>query len=182
MVNVIIIHGAYGNPDENWFPWLKEELKKLGHSVFVPGFPTPENQNLQNWLNVFKNYEKYVDENSILVGHSLGPALILHILEKKKAKAAFFVAGFLGNLGNDDFDTINSTFFKNFDWESIRQNCKKFTVFHSDNDPYVPITKAKKLAASLGTEVIEVKNAGHFNKKAGYNKFEILLEKIKELL
>lgn len=41
MANVIIIHGAYGNPEENWFPWLKKELEKLDCRVFVPKFPTP---------------------------------------------------------------------------------------------------------------------------------------------
>ncbi len=52
-------------------------------------------------------------------------------------------------------------------------------MFHSDNDPYVPLEKAKELAKKLGVELIMVKNAGHFNEKAGYTKFELLLEKIK---
>jgi len=48
----------------------------------VPEFPTPENQSLQNRLNTFQEYEKYLDENSIIVGHSLGPVFLLNILEK----------------------------------------------------------------------------------------------------
>ena len=28
MTKVILIHGAYGNPEENWFPWLKEEQQR----------------------------------------------------------------------------------------------------------------------------------------------------------
>ena len=48
MTNIIIIHGSYGNPNENWFPWLKSELKKLKCNVFVPKFPTPENQSLES--------------------------------------------------------------------------------------------------------------------------------------
>ena len=51
-----IIHGAYGDPEENWFPWLKTKLEGLGHQVFVPKFPTPENQTLNNWFNVFNKY------------------------------------------------------------------------------------------------------------------------------
>ena len=58
--NVIIIHGSYGSPEKNWFPWLKEELKKSGINTFVPRFPTPKNQNLDTWANVFKDYEPIV--------------------------------------------------------------------------------------------------------------------------
>ena len=79
----VIIHGAYGNPSENWIPWLRESLEKLGE-VIVPEFPTPEGQSLENWRNVFDSS----DENTILIGHSLGPAFILDILERNKAKAA----------------------------------------------------------------------------------------------
>ena len=183
MTNIIIIHGSYGNPNENWFPWLKSELEKLKCDVFVPEFPTPENQSLESWKKVFEEYKKYVNENTILIGHSLGPAFLLDLLENldKPVKSAFFISGFLGLLGNPDFDEINKTFTdRKFDWEKIIHNCKKFYIYHSNNDPYVPIKKATELAKKLDCEVIEIKNAGHFNEKAGYNKFKLLLEDIKK--
>ena len=74
---------------------------------------------------------------------------MLNILEKldKPIKAAFFVAGFIGLLGKPDFDNINKSFVdKSFDWQKIKQNCLKFFVFQSDNDPYVPLEKAEQLA------------------------------------
>lgn len=187
MTNILIVHGAYGHPGENWFPWLKSELEKLGHRVFVPKFPTPENQSLQNWLNILKDYEQYLDEKSIVVGHSIGPAFLLTVLEKNKSKAAFFVAGFVGGFtgkwADPTFDKINKTIAeKKFDWHKIKKNCKKFYSFYSDNDPYVPPEKASELGKYLGVKPILVKNAGHFNEDAGYNKFELLLEKIKNEL
>ena len=184
MTNIVIIHGTYGHPKENWFPWLKSELEKLDCRVFVPKFPTPKNQSLENWLKVFEEYKQYLDENSIVIGHSLGPAFLLNIIEKvdKPIKAAFFVSGFTGLL-NHPIDKINKSFVdKSFDWQGIRQNCPKFFVFHSDNDPYVPLEKSKEFAKNLGVSVILVKNAGHFNEKAGYTKFDLLLNKIKDEL
>jgi predicted alpha/beta hydrolase family esterase len=46
----------------------------------------------------------------------------------------------------------------------------------------VPLEKAKELAKNLDVNVILVKNAGHFNEKAGYTKFYLILEKIKKEL
>lgn len=180
----IIVHGSYGNPNENWFPWLREELEKIGYKVFVPAFPTPKNQKLEVWMEIFDKYKKELDENSILVGHSIGCAFILGILERIKVKinAVFLVAGFLGPLGNDFYDSISKTFTqKEFDWEKIKNNCDKFFVYHADNDPHIPLEKGQEMAKNLGSKLIIVKNAGHFNEKYGYKKFDILLEDIKNL-
>ena len=49
-------------------------------------------------------------------------------------------------------------------------------MYHSDNDPYVPLEKGVALANGLGSEVILVEGAGHFNVEAGYTRFERLLE------
>jgi hypothetical protein len=42
-----IIHGTCGEPDGNWFPWLKQKLEEQGHEVVVPDFPGIENQSLE---------------------------------------------------------------------------------------------------------------------------------------
>jgi predicted alpha/beta hydrolase family esterase len=184
MTNVFIIHGSYGHPEENWFPWLKKELEKLSHTVYIPKFPTPEGQTLENWLKVFENYEQHLDKSSICVGHSCGAAFVLNLLERinHPIKAAFLIAGSVGLL-NNEFDKVSSTFTnRRFDWKKIKKNCTKFYVFHSDNDPYVPLKKGIELAKKLGVDIILVKNAGHFNEKSGYTRFDLLLEKIKDEL
>ena len=176
-----IIHGAYGKPDENWFPWLKKKLEEQGHEVYLPEFPTPKNQTLENWMEVFEEYLPKVDEETIFVGHSLAPAFILSILEKLnvQVRASFFVSGFIGLLGNNTFDEINESFVtKDFDWNRIKENCRKFYTYHSDNDPYVPLEKGKELEERLGAKFTLVEDAGHFNEKAGYTEFYRLLADI----
>lgn len=183
MANVIIIHGAYGNPEENWFPWLKKELGKPDCNVFVPKFPTPENQTLENWLKVFEKYERYLDENTMVIGHSLGCAFLLNVLERanRPIKSAFLVAGFVSALDIPELDNITRSFWdRKFDWKKIRNNCRNFTLYHSDNDPYVSLEKGKELAERLDCRLKIIKNAGHFNKKSGHTKFEMLLEDIKK--
>ena len=92
------------------------------------------------------------------------------------------VAPFIELLNNKEIDEINSTFvLKEFNWQKIKENCEKFFVFASNNDPYVPIEVSKKVFDNLSAEFIKVEGAGHFNKDAGYLKFEKLLNLIKEL-
>ncbi|MBI3035557.1 alpha/beta hydrolase, partial [Candidatus Woesearchaeota archaeon] len=60
----------------------------------------------------------------------------------------------------------------------IKNHCKKFSVFHSDNDPYVSLENGQELSKKLNTKLIFIPNAGHFNKSAGYPKFDALFKKI----
>ncbi|CAN5117646.1 alpha/beta hydrolase [soil metagenome] len=182
MKNAFIIHGAWGTPQENWFPWLKTELEKIGYTVTVPQFPTPEGQSLESWLKIWSEYNDQCNDETIIIGHSIGVAFILNILQRldHPIKAAYLVAGFIRSLNNDEVDAINATFYeKPFDWEKIKSNCKEFVCFNSDNDPYVPVDQGEELAHNLGVTVTLVPNAGHFNTKAGYTKFPLLLQRIK---
>jgi predicted alpha/beta hydrolase family esterase len=183
-LRVVIVHGAYGSPEENWFPWLKQELEGLGHEVIVPRFPTPEGQQVGKWLQILDQEVGEYSSNLVMVGHSLGPALILRKLEQleEPIRAAFLVSVFVGELGLPDFDPINANFFdKPFDWEEIRHNCQEFFIYNGDNDPYVPLEQGREMARRLKTELNVVHDAGHINAAAGYDKFERLLADIKSL-
>ncbi|HQT44732.1 MAG TPA: alpha/beta hydrolase, partial [Candidatus Micrarchaeota archaeon] len=150
----------------------------------VPKFPTPEGQDIENWQKVFKKYEGKLGTGTILIGHSVGAAFALSVIEnmQAQAKAAYLVSGFRGNLGNPKFDDLNRSFTqKAFNWQKIRANCKEFHVIASDNDPYVPLEKAQDLADNLDAKMEIVKGAGHFNALARYDRFEYLLEKIKKI-
>ena len=83
MKNALIIHGTEGYPEENWFPWLKQELEKRGYEVFVPQFPSPPKvpAKIAEWFDVLKNYEQHVNGDTIIIGHSLGGVFTLRILE-----------------------------------------------------------------------------------------------------
>ncbi|MDP2671180.1 MAG: alpha/beta hydrolase [bacterium] len=185
MKKVFIVHGAGGGPHENWIPWLGSELEKLECEVSVPQFPIKEGQNLNNWLTTLQPFRRDFDEKTIFVGHSIGVAFILNILEtlKKPALGSFLVSGFIRDLNLPEFDTLNHTFYeKNFDWNKIKANGGKIYLFHGDEDPFVPLDRATELASRLEINPIVIPNGGHLNEKAGFKKFELLLEKIKEVL
>lgn len=186
MANVFIIHGTEGYPEENWFPWLKKELERLDCNVFVPKFPSPPEipAKIDEWFDVLKDYGQYIDKNTIIIGHSLGGIFTLRILEKLQhpIKAAVFVGTPIGVRPILNYDRDSSFSGFSFDWNSILEKASHFEVFQSDDDPYVSLGNGEELAKNLGVKLNFVPNAGHFNTKAGYTRFDLLLEKIKDIL
>ncbi len=182
-MNAFIFHGTEGHPEENWFPWLKKELEAKGCKVFVPQFPSPPivPAKIAEWFGVLKEYEQYINEDTILIGHSLGGVFTLRLLEKLKhpVKAVFLIGTPIGIKPILNYDRDSSFSGFNFDWPAIKSNAKHFTVYHSDNDPYVSLGNGEHLAKELGVKLTFIPNAGHFNTKAGYTSFPDLLEKIK---
>lgn len=180
-MDIVILHGTGGSPEGNWFPWLKQEMETAGHNVYVPRLPTPENQSVENWCKALDEQAPRFGENTILIGHSCGATYLLHILEvlKQPVAKSILVSGFLDELGNEYFDTLNQTFINHeFDWEKIKRNAGELTLFHGNNDPYIPMNAAEKLSERLNTPLTIIHNGGHLNAAFGYTKFPEILQVI----
>lgn len=180
-MNVFIFHGTAGHPKENWFPWLKMELEKVGVETVVPQFPTPVGQSFEAWMEVLKPHLPKITFETILIGHSLGCIFTLRLLEtlSQPVKLTVLVGAPIGirPIQNYKSDYEFSNGF-NFDWQKIKQKSKNFIVYHSDNDPYVSLANGQELAKCLGVNLTFVPNAGHFNKAAGYTSFEHIINKL----
>lgn len=198
---VIIVHGTCGSPSGNWFPWLSAELTQLGAQVCVPRFPTPEGQSLDAWMATFiealssltLSYDSESAPPVILVGHSIGAAFVLRVLESHRnllpgfspnlISAAFLVAPFAEKIGLPDVDELNKTFISApFDWKLIKSHVKHITAYSGDNDPYVKLKLSQQVADNLGVELKIIKNGGHLNAEFGYLSFEPLLRDIRQVL
>ncbi len=184
--NIFIFHGTEGHTKENWFPWLRQELEQKGYNVIVPQFPSPPviPAKISEWFDVLKEYDKYIDESTVFVGHSLGGIFTLRVLEKLKhpVKAAFFVGAPIGVKPILNYERDSSFSGFDFDWDAIKNKAEHFIVYQSDDDPYVGLDNGKELSGHLGVELSFIPNAGHFNKKAGYIKFDDLRDKLLEIL
>ncbi len=176
--HAIIIHGWGASSKDNWFPWLGEKLEENGFKVEIPDFPDSQYPKLEEWLEHFKKNVK-VDKDSILIGHSLGPAFILRVLEGmeegKVVKACFFVSGFAKSLGIPETENF---FDEPFDWSKIKRACPKFFMINSDNDPYISLEIGKDFAKNLGIELMIEKNGEHINAPGGFLAYPRLLKLI----
>lgn len=175
--NYIILHGSFGSKDGNWFPWLKKQLEEKNYKVNVPQMPIGVgNQNYDNWSNELRKLT--VNENTIIIAHSIAPVFICKYLinNKIKVKRLLFVCGFNNYLGiNTDFDTVNKPMFLD-NLEDIKEYCNDIICFYSDNDPYVPLNVEKQFADTISNEQHIIANGGHINAESGYTEFHELLK------
>ncbi|VVB98543.1 Serine hydrolase [uncultured archaeon] len=182
-MKALIVHGWGADSLSNWFPWLKNELEKLGIETLCPDLPNANFPKKDEWTASLRAQSSFLEkENVILVGHSLGCPAILGLLEAfkkgEKARAAILVSGFEHDIGIQEIRNFTE---KGFDFKKIRAACGEFRVINSDNDPFVPLEEGKQLAKSLGTALILEKGAGHINMGDGYLEYNRVLELIKKL-
>lgn len=179
--NYIIIHGSFGSPFVNWFPYLRNEIEKRDLTVYTPDFPTGvDYQNYNNWSKVLESYVSagIINENTIIYAHSIAPVFISHFLVSNniKVKKLVFVCGFNNYLGiNEEYDTVNKTmYFDNL--EAVKNLSEEIICFYSKNDPYVKYETEKEFADKIATKQIVIDDGGHLNSESGYTEFPQLLE------
>lgn len=175
----LILPGTDGYPGENWFPWLAKCLRDDGYSVDVPELPVEPNHSLENWFAAFDEQCSTEDTNyRLCVSHSLGTAFALRLVERQRASfdRLISVAGCIGKVDIDRFDTINRSFVADpFQWELLRREIPSRVVLYSDNDPYISIPHSTSIADGLGVRAISIGAAGHVNAAAGYVSLPVLL-------
>lgn len=180
-MRVIIIHGTEGNPNVHWLPWLADRVTQAGHQAVVPHLPTPEGQNLRNWRDSFDRAVGPLTSDDIIVGHSVGATFALRLLETASVtiKATFLVAGFAHQLDIPSLKPLVSTFVEHsFDWPIIKERAGNAYVYHSENDPYVPVSMATEIANNLQANLHVIPNGGHLNTDSGFTEFDRLWQDI----
>jgi uncharacterized protein len=182
-MKVVILHGKGSNHEDNWFPWLKTELEKLGHNVWVPDLPNPETPNIKVFNEYLTNSSHDFNDN-IIIGHSSGSVAILGLLQDlnddNKINTAILVGTFHGNLGSDELNGVDIQ----INYELVKTKSKKFIVIQENNDPRVPLEGGKWVGEQLGAELIIMPGNDHFSYMLNpkYREFPELLEIIKTIV
>ncbi len=185
MKRVILVHGWGGNPENNWFPWLKKKLEDDGFKVIVPKMPDTEHPRINKWVGKLREVDGKVDENTYFVGHSIGCQTIMRYLDKenKKVGGVIFVAGFfnLPNLETKEEKKIAKPWLNTpINTNKIRFLSKYVSIF-SDDDPDVPLSDKNLFKDRLNAEIIIEHKKGHFNDDANIKKLPIVYNKIMKM-
>ncbi len=166
--NYILIHGFKGHSNKNFFPWLKSEVEKDGHQVFCPDLPNTRDPNIEEQVDYILAHAK-IDENTILVGHSLGGAVTMKLLEKinKKVAKVLFTDSFV----KPEFtDHGRSEVEKSCDWKfnfaKIKKLSDEFIVLADSSFTVIPEEQSYEMKKSFDAELIFVQPmADHFDSK-----------------
>ena len=98
-MKVIFIPGnGGGGPNDNWFPYLKTELEKMGVQVVASEFPDNIMARESYWIPFLKD-ELKADDQSILVGHSSGAIAAMRLAEQQRLLGTVLVGAYHTDLG-----------------------------------------------------------------------------------
>jgi leucyl-tRNA synthetase/predicted alpha/beta hydrolase family esterase len=162
---VIVIHGFRSDSKKWWIPWIKGQLEKLGHTVEIPDLPNPEEPSVEEQADfVIKNFK--IDKDTILVGHSLGGAVTLRILEKikiKVARAIFVDPAIRPKFNDKERAPLLKAHSWKFDFKNIKKKASHFTVLADADYFTIPKDQLDELASALDADYITSKpNLAHY--------------------
>lgn len=175
----LIIHGNHGSTiQDNWFPYLKNELEKLGGEVIAKTFPDNQLARESEWIP-FIEQQLEGSENVVIIGHSSGAIAAMRYAETHRILGSVLVAGYYTDLGIPQ-EKQSGYFDRPWNWDKIKKNQQWILQFSSTNDPWIPIGEPRFVHEKLNTEYFEFNDMGHFGGDYHKASFPELLEALKE--
>ncbi len=185
MKTVYIVHGYNASATDHWFLWLQQKVESMGHQCEIVCLENSEQPQYAQWKHNLVQQVQTLNENVIIVAHSLGCLSSLDFLSSvlygRKLLALFMIAGFNKKLPalpelNLFIDQVS------VDDASLRLSIDHRFLFFSNNDPYVLAPWSIQFGHLMNAQMIEVKGAGHFMTVDGLTEFPQLWEKLLVLL
>jgi uncharacterized protein len=163
MKKALILHAWYSKPETDWYPWLKTELESKGYEVMVPEIPTFETKapEMETAIEAVLGLN-FLDQDTVIIGHSLGTLLTMRLAERYKFAHAILMAAWDYN----DLTPEHQSFWKTMlDHTKCKTNVSKWSVLISDNDPYVTKIIAGEVADRFGASKTYCGAKGHFSQE-----------------
>ena len=173
---VFIIHGWKSSPADAWLPWLKKELEQKGYDVFVPVMPNPYKPDIAQWLSFLKKEIGEPDENTFLIGHSLGAFISLKYAEEI-GKAGKIIGGIITVGGR-----VHKEGRPNVDPDLVKKGSPKIYSLFSDNDYYIPLSEEVYFRETLGAKTRVLHDRGHFSRLENTNTLPEILPLFSEIV
>jgi predicted alpha/beta hydrolase family esterase len=171
---VLIVPGLFNSPPGHWQSHWEAAL---------PGASRVEQDNwdqptLGEWTaGLVEALRRQPD--ALLVGHSLGCALIAHVAQIRGARG---IAGaLLVAPAEVHRDGPVGGLLEGFDPIPLSRLPFPSTVVSSRTDPFVSFSRAARFAEAWGSKFVDLGDAGHINVESGYGAWPEGLELLRDL-
>jgi predicted alpha/beta hydrolase family esterase len=163
---ILFIHSAGPQESDRGSMKLIQYLrleKDSGYRIIAPDMPTPTRPVYGPWKRELEKHLEFIDDDVILIGHSLGASLLLKYFSEmpyqKPIAGLFLVAapfwGFDNNWHLPDF-----TLMPNFGQRLV--SIPKIFFYHSKDDEIVPVTHLYRFADQVTFATCrELDHGGH---------------------
>ncbi len=123
----LYLHGYKSGADRPRNRWYRKHLEALGHAVVIPELPNSDNPREDEQVAAALNATKW-NENTIVVGHSLGGMVAMKALLKHNKKIAGLVL--VAPAVNPEWTGVQrKPFHSTFDWDIDFERIRKITGY-----------------------------------------------------
>jgi uncharacterized protein len=136
----------YKTDKDDWKPWLRHELMKE-YEVIIPAMPNKNNARFEEWELWFEKLIPFLNDDILLVGHSLGGAFLAKYLSENafpKKIRGVFLAGAQFDKDCEGYPLLSFAMPGTIDLQS-----EKIFLYHSKDDPVVPFSAFESFRAAL---------------------------------
>jgi predicted alpha/beta hydrolase family esterase len=181
-MRIVVAHGYLADPSRHWFPWLVEHYG--ADTLSVLELPDPDEPDLERWVHAASAGVGDIDEETVLLGHSLGCVTLLHVLNRREQPwrlgGLVLVSGFVDRLPN--LPKLDPFTEEPLDLDRVRRRTATRHVVRSDDDGTVDPALTDRMAALLDAPVTVVPGGGHFVDRQGHRSLPALLPILDHLL
>jgi leucyl-tRNA synthetase len=178
----VILHGWRSNSQSCFIPWLKKELESKGHEVIALDLPNPFLPDVIEQADYVLSKVKF-DENTIIIGHSLGSVVSYRILERLNTpiRKLILVAGLVEPKFRDKERPLAKYLINwKFNFDKIKKNTREIVILEDNNDSIIFDGESSVIQKVLGGTIHRLEaNKAHFCSLTEPKVLEFCLDQIK---
>lgn len=170
-------YDPYAIEKKKWRDGIKEALIE-SHECLMPRFPNVMDADYIAWSIWFEKIIPYLRDGAVLVGHSMGGGFLLRYLSEHKLPITVSQLHFIATVIDDlECPGVGEFGVDIMNWSGFVSSIDEVHIWHSSDDPYVPLHHAERLAAKYPSATTHYfTDRGHFLQ----SEFPELLTEIKK--
>lgn len=158
-------------------------MELRGYAVEAPAMPDAGAPAFEKWVPFLEALVGTPDEDTLIVGHSMGGQAALRLLERlpegTRVGRVVLVAPVVDEILGADPDEMavaRPWLERPLDFEKIKRSVGALVGIFSDNDRWIPLASETVLREQMGAKTIILHERGHFSGDDGCHEIPELLD------